>query len=96
MRLTPSERNIILKVILSLDPEAEVYLHGSRADDRLKGGDIDLLILSSRIRFSEKLSILAELKLKLGDQKIDLTISDPRISTENSFVSSILPNAIRI
>ena len=52
MRLTEAERNSIRTIIFHLDPEAQIYLFGSRTDDKKRGGDIDLLILSAKI--SEK------------------------------------------
>ena len=51
MRLTDLETEVIKKAIYSLDQHAEIYLFGSRVDERLKGGDIDLLIISKNLRF---------------------------------------------
>jgi uncharacterized protein len=77
MRLSNEEIKVIKSVIEEFDPKAEVKLYGSRVDDAKKGGDIDLLIISNKITFSEKLSILIKLKENIGDQKIDLLIYDP-------------------
>jgi predicted nucleotidyltransferase len=77
MRLNKSEIEVIKSVISEFDSDAEVKLYGSRVDDAKKGGDIDLLIISDKITFSEKLSILIKLKENIGDQKIDILIYDP-------------------
>lgn len=74
MRLTDSDRQAITLAIATKDPDAAVYLFGSRTDDAAKGGDIDLLVLSSKIDLLDKLEILSELHVRLGEQKIDLLI----------------------
>lgn len=74
MRLRDDERRIIARTIRAVDPDAAVYLFGSRASDSAKGGDIDLLVLSSRIDVMRKLDILATLHQQLGDQRIDLVV----------------------
>ena len=77
MRLNEKEISVIKSVVKEFDSKAEVKLFGSRVDDAKKGGDIDLLIISDKITFSEKLSILIKLKENIGDQKIDILIYDP-------------------
>jgi predicted nucleotidyltransferase len=79
MRLSPLEHRLIQDSITAIDPDAEIYLFGSRVDDQARGGDIDLLVLSSRIDFMAKLDLLARLHRRLGDQKIDLMI-EPDVS----------------
>jgi len=74
MRLHESERQAIIQSIRSADPDAAVYLFGSRVNDVAKGGGIDLLELSKKINLTAKLDILARLHQQLGDQKIDLVI----------------------
>ncbi|MBL0037735.1 MAG: nucleotidyltransferase domain-containing protein [Nitrosomonadales bacterium] len=74
MRLHETERYAIIQSIRSVDPDAAVYLFGSRADDTAKGGDIDLLVLSRKINLMAKLAILAQLHQQLGEQKIDLAV----------------------
>lgn len=81
MRLSIKEKSAIVKAVNSFDPEAKVYLFGSRVDDSAKGGDIDILILSQSLTFKDKLKIKAFLFQTLEEQKIDLLIaqddSDP-------------------
>jgi predicted nucleotidyltransferase len=45
VRLKEEEKRVILQAIQAIDKNAQVYLFGSRVNDRLKGGDIDLLVL---------------------------------------------------
>ncbi len=72
MRLTSEQLMVITTEIYQYDESAQIYLFGSRADDNAKGGDIDLLVVSTKIDFSIKLKVLAQLMIKLGEQKIDL------------------------
>jgi len=59
--------------------DASVYLFGSRTDDALRGGDIDLYIevpqeLSEKYRMTKAFS--ADLQRTLGEQKIDVIVRD--------------------
>jgi len=74
MRLNDSERQAILGAIGARDPQADVYLFGSRVDDAARGGDIDLLVLSRRIDLMARLDILGELHRRMGERKIDLLV----------------------
>jgi hypothetical protein len=96
MRLTPSERSTIVKAVLSIDPEAETWLIGSRTIDTAQGGDIDLIVVSRQIGFSEKLDLLTSLKMALGDQKIDLKVIQPEERSTDPFSVAVLPTALRL
>lgn len=74
MRLASQEREAITSAIHQADSDAEIYLFGSRVDDTARGGDIDLLVLSQKIKLMAKLDILAQLHQKLGERKIDLAV----------------------
>lgn len=74
MRLTEKERAEIAHSVIGRDPSATIYLFGSRVDDNARGGDLDLLVLSSKIDIWDRLDILAELHRNLGEQKIDLVV----------------------
>lgn len=96
MRLNKREIDAIRSAVFSFDPGARIYLYGSRASDHLTGGDIDLLLLSNKISFADKISILTEIKRLLGEQKIDLTVKTHAAAEIDSFVTSILAGAIEI
>lgn len=81
MRLLPSQAQTIReKAQAALGPGTRVLLFGSRVDDRLRGGDIDLLVevdrpVSNRAAAAARLA--AELQIALGDRRIDIVLVDP-------------------
>jgi len=75
MRLKEEEINVIKRIILEFDANAKIYLFGSRADDAKKGGDIDLLVFSTKIDNETKRMIKLKLYDKLGEQKIDILVA---------------------
>lgn len=75
MRLKSREIEIIEKAIHSIDPEASIYLFGSRVDENRKGGDIDLLVFSRTLTYGDKIKIKKQLFEKMEEQKIDLIIA---------------------
>ena len=81
MRLSVKERTALVHAIKDFDPQARIYLFGSRIDDTEKGGDIDILVFSQKLTFEDKLNIKAKLFEMIDEQKIDLLIardtSDP-------------------
>jgi len=93
MRLESSEINDIKQCIHDIDVQAKVYLFGSRMDDHKKGGDIDLLIISNKIDFTEKLKLQICMKEKLGEQKIDIVTSS---NTTAPFTALALESAIQL
>jgi uncharacterized protein len=77
MRITDHEKNVIINAVKSIDPEAEVWLFGSRADDNKKGGDIDIAILSERINtVMRKIQIRRFICDGIGEQKIDIVTTN--------------------
>ena len=81
MRLTPAQIDTIKSTAKAvLGEDAHVTLFGSRVDDRLKGGDIDLLVeVGSPVANKPQAvgQIYAKLVRQLGDRKIDILIKDP-------------------
>jgi uncharacterized protein len=75
MRLSDEERNAILDAVRHEDPDAEVWLFGSRADDRKLGGDIDIAVRSSRVDRVRRRAIRAAIHDRIGLQRIDIVIS---------------------
>ena len=82
MRLTDKEIKAIKEVAkLVFGEEATVKVFGSRIDDQMKGGDIDLLIqcnmaISRSEQYQRKIKFLVQLKKIIGDQKIDVLIDN--------------------
>lgn len=78
MRLAPSEVNAIKETAIAVFGErVAVWLFGSRTDDSLKGGDIDLYIELplEDYNYTKKVHFWCELVKRLGDQKIDVVIN---------------------
>lgn len=95
MRISQAEQDLFKKLILEILPEAQVYLYGSRTDDSLKGGDIDILILASRvITLKEKSSIYWGFCEVHGEQKIDIVSF--KFNSDDSFLKVILPTAVKL
>jgi predicted nucleotidyltransferase len=72
VRLTPSQIEVITQTVSRLtDETSEVFLFGSRLDDRARGGDVDLLIETHN-----PLTLLerAQLKMEL-ESLVDLPIN---------------------
>ena len=76
MRISQNYIDVIKNSILSLDTKAKLFLFGSRVDDKKKGGDIDLLVVSEKLSFSDKLKIECEMFKHIEEQKIDIIITD--------------------
>ncbi|NTV10927.1 MAG: nucleotidyltransferase domain-containing protein [Zoogloea sp.] len=86
MRLTFQDRLAIRQATLELFGEdAEVRLFGSRVDDKLRGGDIDLLVELRHIdpdKQRKSLTLVARLQRQLGDQPIDVLVIDPNTALQ--------------
>ncbi len=93
MRLTEKEKSAILESVRQLDPNADIYLYGSRTDELKKGGDIDILVLSDQLEFIDKIKIKASLFEKIEEQKVDLLIARHR---DDPFVKMALEKGIRL
>jgi predicted nucleotidyltransferase len=75
MRITETERKILIEAVRSVDNDARVWLVGSRVDDTKKGGDIDIAILSSKFDIDGRIRIRRNIVDLLGEQKIDIVVS---------------------
>ena len=95
MRLKKSEIEAIKEVANLIFKEPEIYLFGSRVDDNLKGGDIDLYIkLSYKPNLTDDVKFLAKLKRIIGERKIDLVIDYPERKKE--LIDEVVKKGIRI
>lgn len=77
MRLTKLEVDAIKNSFKEIFKEGRIFLFGSRTNDSLKGGDIDLYIITEKNDrlMHLKIEFLVHLKRKIGNQKIDVVIS---------------------
>lgn len=73
----------------------EIYLFGSRTNDALKGGDIDILVLGERrLDWRDKGKIRNSFCQKYGEQKIDIVSYD--FNDTDSFKDIALASAIKL
>ena len=93
MRLSEKEQEVILQAIHSVDEDAVIYLFGSRVDNNKKGGDIDILILSEKIGYNDKLRIKKNIFTVIDEQKIDLVVSKDK---SEPFVRTAIRQGIRL
>ncbi len=82
MRLTLGQQSIIRSAVTEcFGDTANIWLFGSRVDDSKRGGDIDLLIEIKQTDIAtivkSELAFLTKLKMKLGEQKIDVLLDYP-------------------
>ena len=75
MRITEHEKGAIVGAVKTADPDAKVWLFGSRADDGKKGGDIDIGIFSGTIDVMGEIKIRQTICDKIGEQRIDIVVS---------------------
>ena len=80
--------------------EINVYLYGSRTDDTLAGGDIDLIWIVSKDTVNNlninKFKVLVAIESKIGEQKIDLSIITQEVAEKDPFYSMVLKQAIKL
>lgn len=88
MRLTELEINTIKGAITEKDSEALVYVFGSRVDGNAKGGDIDILVVSKKLKLNDKLLIKARIFERLEEQRLDIIIAS---DTDDPFVKLTVP-----
>ena len=48
MRLSKKEISFLKKKILQYFPDAKIYIFGSILDDNVKGGDVDIFIITDK------------------------------------------------
>ena len=93
MRITNNEIDVFKKSIFSVDENAKIYLFGSRTDDTKKGGDIDLLIISTSLQQRHSRKIKQNIFDELEEQKIDILIKK---DFYDSFVAYIQDQCIEL
>ena len=95
MRLPQSQASFLKQGLLQLEPTSEVYLFGSRALARGRGGDIDILWLNPIKVPQRRLSALRVAFFKEFDwQKLDIV--NFCFSEEAPFKQITLQQAVRL
>lgn len=86
MRLTPRRRTVLRRAFeRRFAPDARLWLYGSRTDDGMRGGDIDLMVQTALddpdALIESKLSFLADLHStpEFDGEKIDLVLWSPAL-----------------
>jgi len=92
MRLSEGEVDVLKKSIKQLDSKAKLYLFGSRTDISKRGGDIDLLIISNKIKRKNTRKIRLDFFQKFGEQKLDIVVDSG--SLKEPFVKYIFEKAV--
>jgi predicted nucleotidyltransferase len=73
MRVKNESIQFLKKSIRKYVPDAAIYLIGSRANDNLKGGDIDILVIGKKeLTGQEKRNIKLAFYKEMGEQKVDI------------------------
>ena len=97
MRLSNQQRHDLVEALKQIFPttKGSLFIYGSRAQDHLKGGDIDLcFILESDVdtqNLQEKIvPFLMAAKKRLGEQKIDFSIISKMESLHDPFWKTAL------
>ena len=76
MRVKTEHIKFLKRSIKKYLPDAALYLIGSRANDELKGGDIDILVIDEKeLSGQEKRNIKLAFYKELGEQKLDIVSS---------------------
>jgi predicted nucleotidyltransferase len=95
MRLSENTARVIREQVSRIAPESDCYLFGSRAMDHARGGDIDLLLLTSeKLPLSQIRGIRRGILNEIGEQKLDI-VNFPR-SSRHPFKDAALEHALRI
>ncbi len=77
MRLSTTELHALRSILGALDPVGRIYLYGSRADDKRRGGDIDVYLQASR-PIDLKTQLCTQYRLELAcDTRVDLLVKNP-------------------
>jgi predicted nucleotidyltransferase len=78
--------------------EVQVFLFGSRTNNKLRGGDIDLFIRNTNgehLKIRSKIDFITDLIIQIGEQKIDVILENPDAKKSN-FVNTIYQTGIQL
>jgi len=84
MRLSQDKIDYLKKLSLEIFNSTDIYLFGSRVDDTLRGGDIDIYIQTTQKEniLKSKIIFLREFEKAFGEQKVDLLVDNNLIQKE--------------
>jgi len=95
MRLPPEYADFFKAEATALRPGADVYLFGSRKDMARKGGDVDILVLSTpKLNWEEAAHIRRRFWEQFGFQKLDLVCFSPE--DRSTFKELVMLDAVRL
>ena len=95
MRLPQSQSDFLKQGLLKLEPTSEVYLFGSRAHTSERGGDIDILWLTStKVPQNRLRALRVAFFREFGWQKLDIV--NFCFSEEAPFKQIALQQAVRL
>jgi uncharacterized protein len=94
MRLSAKEQSALEYAIEGI--EGEIFLYGSRTNPQARGGDIDILILSSSSSYELSKKVSTRFFSRL-EQKVDVTVYNPQKMSagERAFFESVNKERIR-
>lgn len=98
IRLSREDILAILEEVQAFDKTFKVYLYGSRTDPKLKGGDIDLLVVYPPETILRKPMIdhhiVNAIKKRIGDRRIDLSIISSQQIQSDPFYAAVWEKAV--
>jgi predicted nucleotidyltransferase len=99
MRLTENEiESIVSLANRCFGEDVQVFLFGSRTDNKKRGGDIDLFVRNSegkQLTIRAKVRFISDLIVQIGEQKIDVVVDHPAIRN-SVFYKTIIHTGIRL
>ena len=100
MRISKNEIDTIKSLAVNIFGKGtKVLLFGSRIADHKKGGDIDLFVTNNKkenLTLAAKINFLVELKLLIGEQKIDVVLDTESTRSKKKFYNAIQQEAIEL
>jgi len=102
MRLRDTEARAIVDVIRAAlgGSSGTIFLYGSRTDDALRGGDIDLVVTTDAETAARcgrsKHRLLADLAGRIGEQRVDLSFITEERAKSDPFWMHALEGAIAL
>jgi predicted nucleotidyltransferase len=73
VRVKNEQAEFLKQSISKYVPDAAIYLIGSRVNDKLRGGDIDILVIAEKeLTGQDKRNIKLSFYKEFGEQKVDI------------------------